>query len=88
MIEIETEDLVLSLKDGYTKFVNAKLKSDKDEAQLIKGWCNALEGIVFSYAPEIKDEVLLMRSEIINQSLGIQDKDLKTPTYLRKKIKI
>jgi len=85
MIQIPKDELLDSLKDGYKKYANA---NDKNQRIKIGGWCNALEAIIFSYAEDIKEEILSIRSEIIKNKNQIPTEiDYDTPSFTRHKIK-
>ena len=81
MIQIPAEDLMASLEDGYKSFEAA---TDSKEKTLLKGWCNAFEGIIVNYAPELREEMIAMRKRIIKPKRDLPDEiDLDTPTILR-----
>ncbi len=48
-----------------------------------------MEGMVFTYKPEIKSQMIQIRSQIVTiKTSQLAENDWETPTYIRKKIKI
>lgn len=90
MINIPEDELFTSLEYGYKQFSAAVKADNKLEQFRLKGWCNALEGIIFSFKPELKNQMIDMRSKIIvfHKNEDVEDINWETPTYIRKKIKI
>lgn len=91
MITIPEDELLSTLEYGYKQF-SAAIKADNKQEQIrLKGWCNALEGIVFIYRPDLKIQLLEIRSKIIvldkKEAIEAAD-DWETPTYIRKKLKL
>jgi hypothetical protein len=81
MIQISKEELLESIAQGYKDF---EASTDKGEKTRLKGWCNAFEALLLHYAPELKDEMLLLRNRIIKPKKHLPDDiDLDTPTILR-----
>ncbi len=89
MINIDEDELIESLRDGYNKIEVLRTTDNKKEIYKIKGWCIAIEGIIFTYAPELKEKVIAIRESIITKSkIDISENIWDSPTYLRKKLKI
>ena len=91
MIQIDENELLESLRNGYKKLEIARSTNNKKEVQEIKGWCIAIEGIIFTFAPEYKDKVISIRESIITKTkidVDASEKIWDTPTYLRKNIKV
>ena len=89
MINIDENELIESLRDGYTKLEFARSKKKTKEIQEIKGWCVAIEGIIFTFAPEYKDRVISIRESIITKTnFEVSERMWDTPTYVRKNIKL
>ena len=83
MINIPKRELIDSLKQGYIDFEESH---NKEERINIKGWCNALEAIVFNYTPELKDEVITLRDSIVTKRpKNIDGIDLDTPSITRRR---
>ena len=89
MIEIPEDEFVGSLTYGYKQFMAAYKAGNTQEVIRLKGWCNAMEKIVFTYRPEIKSQLLQIRSKIVTiKTAQLAEDDWETPTYIRKKLKI
>lgn len=89
MIQIPADELLHTLTHGYKQFMAAYKAGNTQEVIRLKGWCNAFEGIVFSYKPKLKAQLIQIRSKIVTiKTTQLEEEDWETPTYLRKKIKI
>ena len=95
MIEIAKEELLESLKDGYTEYKNA-VAAGSDEADLahIKGFCTTIEQILSVYGSVTKDEIIEIKNPIIGdislrrkKKVDFSSIDLETPSILRKRSK-
>lgn len=89
MIQIPEEELLQMLTQGYKQFMAAHKAGNTQEVIRLKGWCNALEGIVFTYKLELKEHLIQLRSRIVPiKNTQFEEEDWETPTYIRKKLKI
>ena len=89
MINLDENELIESLRDGYTKLELARSKNEVKKIYEIKGWCLAIEGIIFNFAPEQKEKLINIRESIITKKkLGTSDQNWDYPTYIRKNIKL
>lgn len=89
MIQIPEDELLQTLTQGYKLFMASHKAGNTQEVIRLKGWCNALEGIVFTYKPELKAHLIQIRSKIVTINLAQhEEEDWETPTYIRKKLKI
>lgn len=89
MIEIPEDEFMQSLTYGYKQFMAAYKAGNTQEVIRLKGWCNAMEGMVFTYKPELKSQLLQIRSQIVTiKTAQLAEDDWEIPTYIRKKMKI
>lgn len=88
MITLDENELIGSLQDGYKKLEAAKSEDNKNEIHKIYGWCLALEGILFTYAPEVKERVIAIRNSIVTKkNVNLSEQDWDVPTYIRQNLK-
>ena len=96
MIQIPKDELLESLKLGYTEYRDSLANgNDKEDLAHIKGYCVTIEQILAAYGGVTKEEMLEIKQPIIgNISLRRAEKqqpdminvDLNTPSVFRKKI--
>ena len=96
MIQIPVEDLLESLKDGYTEYKKCAANGN-DEADLahIKGFCTTIEQILAAYGGVTKETMMAIKEPIIgdmslrrkvkNSTKIDLDADLEEPTIFRRK---
>ncbi|WP_434579751.1 hypothetical protein MLC52_06925 [Sulfurimonas sp. NW15] len=86
MIEIDENELIESLQEGYEQLELAiKNKYNRKEISKLKNWCVSMEMIIFTFAPEYKQIVLNMRNRIIkSKKKNTIDDNLDVPTIFRK----
>ncbi len=86
-MNIPTEDLLLSLEEGYKEYKKS-LEDDSDEIDLahIKGYCTTIEQILAAYGEITSAEMMEIKKPIIgNISLRRKKKvDYGIPTYVRR----
>ena len=96
MINIPVEDLLESLKSGYTEYKES-IKNGSDEVALahIKGFCTTIEQILNIYGNVSSEEMKAIKHSIIGDIslrrkkniLNYSDTDLDEPTILRRQKK-
>lgn len=96
MINIPVEDLLESLKSGYTEYKES-IKNGSDEVALahIKGFCTTIEQILNIYGNVSSEEMKAIKHPIIGDIslrrkkniLNYSDTDLDEPTILRRQKK-
>lgn len=97
MINIPVEDLLESLKSGYTEYKES-IKNGSDEVALahIKGFCTTIEQILKLYGDVSSEEIKAIKHPIIGDIslrrkkeniLNYSDTDLDEPTILRRQKK-
>ncbi|MEA1892187.1 MAG: hypothetical protein U9N33_05680 [Campylobacterota bacterium] len=97
MIQIPKEELLESLKYGYTEYKNGVANGDSEvDLAHVKGFCTTLEQILSAYGNVSLEEMLEIKRPIIGEvSLRRKKKpiessaevDYEIPTIFRKKIK-
>ena len=91
MIQIPKEELLESLRDGYTEFKNCTIQGNSEvDLAHVKGFCKTIEQILAAYGGVTVEEMMEIKKPIIGEvSLRRKqnkdkDVDYSVPTIFRK----